>query len=218
MDQCLNFYMPSPLGHDGIPVTKVYWDSEEILSRVDPSVLETVVNEWPEPMEKRHSKEEFFQALGHPRPKISDKSPVYSYGRNKKHPEIFEWRDVFGAKLTMFEVNPNLIYNEGPQVIIDEGTRSIYITNLKSASSTISNILFQRPGVIKLCSTLRSPINYQTLIRISQNECGGKCEIKCDNMTAAQHRAVGRRTSAAMKTSDLPDELLDQYLVYSFGV
>ena len=96
-------------------------------------------------------------------------------------------------------------------------TGVIYVVNLKVASSTISTLMLEgklgdgKHNVINLCARLNR--RNGTLQRIEESVCGGPCKhaFTCSGGTGP---FTGR--TAQMVTTDLPDEILDDYLVFSF--
>ena len=114
-------------------------------------------------------------------------------------------------------------------VILDEAHRAVYVSNLKSGSSTMNELLLSKNalgaglragriknqptmGPIKNCHALnvKKP---PPLARISAAECGGKC-----NLTCARKTHPGKWVKFDQMTSrDIPDEIMDRYFFFSFG-
>ena len=137
--QCQFLYGPPPF-EVAPPISKVCWDSEYIATRVNEGVFRRTVASWPP--NDRGSVSELINSAksdgNHSMRGGNGRSACLSY-RPAKKPGTFEYVYPEGLGLRASPVPPNV---SASYVIIDEGHRAIYVSNLKSASSTITKKLF----------------------------------------------------------------------------
>jgi hypothetical protein len=171
------------------PITKIGWDSQCIF-QLDYEIKSEVVDPWPRPSEQRLSPKEFLEALGSPRPNPTSSNMLSSI-----------------LPLSKSDTDDHHQY-----VILDEEHRCMYLSNLKAGSSTISMLAQKLNHTSRVSSCYHDgrveSVEYRRLIqltlnRVSEKECGGNCPMNCSHNE--------------LFTTDIFDELLDKYLVYSFG-
>jgi hypothetical protein len=206
-EQCLNLYGASPLGSQSIPITKIDWDNKQIVQFMDPDVIGKAVETWPEPMESRHTSGDFFNALGTPKP--TPNSVSLSYAPTTLGGNSFTFNELVGVSIQHRET---LTPYDEQYVVLDEEHRCIYVSNLKAGSTTIGGLMKRSliSGRIYNCHNDGKPRSRgwklelnETIERVNNNECDGKCRFTC--------------SKSQLHTTDLPDELLEKYLVFSFG-
>ena len=198
---CRDLYAPTASSFDPI-VTKVCWDSSQIL-RLPSMVIRKPVSMWPPPLDERGTSEQFFYAL-------SSKSKPANGCLTRTHP-----------------LSPKTKMDESrivPYVIIDAAVRAVYVSNLKSGSSTMTAVMTKKglgrkrqkkplSDVLVVCASMNHFSTGKRLIdRIAAEECGGKCNITC----AGESFGPWSRLAHIM-TTDLPDEIIENYFFFSFG-
>jgi len=205
LPECLELYSKSS---NEIPITKLCFDNEDI-TRLETKELSVVVDTWPSL--QRQPSIEFSQILHKDKPLLNDR--CLSYGHIKGNNHKYEWRKGHSGKLVRIPDSPNLIMDSSVYVILDETHRSIYISNLKVASSTITELLLKnhQSYVLKICGTLlfRNNIMFG---RMNEEECDGKCHFTCRGVPLNGTHLK----NSNLLTTDLPDKILEKYLVFSF--
>jgi hypothetical protein len=215
-EQCLNLYGPSPMGKDGIPITKLHWDSGSI-EHMSPGIIQQVVDPWPEPMEQRSSSQEYFKALGSPKP--PHMASTLSYGPLPSNLHVSKWKQLLGnthASSYFKSFDDGIVFSNFTYVILSEAHRMIYLSNLKAGSTTITSLMSSKTQkALKSCGMVPTSSLEALFKKISLKECAGKCQLSCNgfaNLTRAAHHILFQ-----LHTNDIPDELLEKYLVFSFG-
>jgi hypothetical protein len=209
-DSCLNLYnvlavpaeenndrpnhheVPSAAAANSVPpITKIGWDSQPIF-QLDYEIKSEVVDPWPRPSDQRLSPKEFLEAIGSPRP----------------NPSSNMLSSILPQPLSKSDTDDD----HHQYVILDEEHRCMYLSNLKAGSSTISMLAQKLNHTSRVSSCYHDgrveSVEYRRLIqltlnRVSEKECGGNCPMNCSHNE--------------LFTTDIFDELLDKYLVYSFG-
>jgi hypothetical protein len=216
---CMELYGPRPSRHTP-PITKMCWDSKPIL-RLDRSVLNATVSAWPPAADARGTTEEWLAALK-PRQQPLPTS-THCYRKFDEAGTAFR-----GGKAKEVEH----VY-----AILDEAHRAVYVSNLKSGSSTLSHLLDTHQlgatkgadkkkgnngrgsdngkgsAVLKHCMALNrnGGYNKSVLRRVVAKECNDTCNLTCSNEVEPPW---GKQ--AQFLTTDIPDALMDRYLFFSF--